>query len=103
MANIIMFYGQRKTWGLSVSTNPLHRNPVYEPVANPDRMIRTNEIQYLVWDSYSASRSKHFGSTLLRYVDRYHGRAVYTATVPVKSKAGRTIRKPVIVVYEVRP
>lgn len=103
MANIMMYYGQRKTWGLSVSTNPLHRNPVYEPVPNPDRMIRTNEIQYLVWDSYSAARSAHFSSQLFRYIDRYHGRAVHTETVKVRGKSGRIINKPVIVVYEVRP
>ena len=31
MANIIEFYGQRKAFGLSISPNPLHRNPSYEP------------------------------------------------------------------------
>jgi 4-amino-4-deoxy-L-arabinose transferase-like glycosyltransferase len=29
MANIIQFYGHRKAYGLSVSHNPLHRNPSY--------------------------------------------------------------------------
>src|SRR5207253_9807164 len=52
MANIIQFYGQRKAYGLSVSPNPLRRNPSYEPVNNPDQRIRNNEIQYLVWDSF---------------------------------------------------
>jgi len=103
MANILQFYGQRKVWGLSVSTNPLHRNPVYEPIANPDRMIRTNEIQYLVWDSYSASRSRHFSEKLLQLADRYNGRVVYRATVRVRSAAGALVEKTVIAVYEVRP
>ena len=43
MANIIQFYGHRKAYGLSVSPNPLHRNPVYQPVANPDLLIRDSE------------------------------------------------------------
>jgi putative flippase GtrA len=103
MSNIIEFYGNRKVYALSVSTNPLHRNPVYEPVSNPDRLIRTNEVQYLVWDSFSASRSKHFSAQLLAYADRYHGRVVYTATVPVKDSSGRSVTKPVIQIIEVRP
>jgi hypothetical protein len=103
MANIVQFYGNRKTYGLSVSPNPLHRNPVYEPVTNPDRLIRTNEVQYLVWDSFSASRSKHFSDQLLRYVDRYHGRAVYNSTVLARTPAGAGVAKPVITIYEVRP
>jgi hypothetical protein len=36
MANVLQFYGNRKVWGLSVSTNALHRNPVYQPLPNPD-------------------------------------------------------------------
>jgi putative flippase GtrA len=103
MANIVMFYGHRDTGALSVSTNPLHRNPVYEPVVNPDRQIRTNEIQYLIWDAYSAGRTKHFSQLLLRYVDRYHGRAVYTAPVKTRTRDGATVDAPAIVVYEVRP
>src|SRR5688572_28933533 len=48
MANILQFYGTRKALGLSVSPNPLHRNPSYEPVPNPDLKIRSNDIQYIV-------------------------------------------------------
>jgi hypothetical protein len=98
MANIVEFYGHRKVYGLSVSPNPLHRNPAYEPVGNPDLRIRHNDIQYLVWDAYSANRSPFFSRTLLRYADRYHGRIVHTAFVG--SGGSRT---PVIVVYAVRP
>ena len=103
MANIIQFYGHRKTYGLAVSPNPLNRNPSYEPVMNPDREIRSNELQYLVWDAYSGTRSKFFSRSLLRFADRYHGRVVHTETVPTKTKEGRTVQKPVIVIYEVRP
>lgn len=103
MANIIQFYGHRKVYGLSVSLNPLHRNPIYEPVRNPDLKIRRNELQYLVWDSYSAARSDFFAQRLLRYAERYHGRVVHTESVEVRSDDGAVVEKPVIVIYEVRP
>jgi hypothetical protein len=103
MANIIQFYGGRKAYGLSVSTNPLHRNPSYEPLRNPDFSIRTGELQYIVWDSYSAARSQFFSDSLNRYVKRYNGRVVHTESVTVRSPDGNTVLKPVIIIYEVRP
>ena len=103
MANIIQFYGHRKAYGLSVSPNPLHRNPSYEPVDNPDRRIRNNELQYVVWDSFSAARTPFFADGVLRYVTKYHGRVVHTESVTVRTSMGESTRKPVIVVYEVRP
>lgn len=103
MANILQYYGQRKIYGLSVSSNPLHRNPVYEAMKNPDRMIRDNELQYVVWDAFSADRSPFFSQKLLRYVERYHGRVAHTETVPVSTRSGRTALKPVITIYEIRP
>ena len=103
MANIIQFYGHRKTFGLSVSPNPLRRNPVYEPVENPDLEIRHNDLQYLIWDSYSAARSSFFGNKILRYADKYNGRVVHAETIVVTSADGNRVRKPAIVVYAVRP
>jgi hypothetical protein len=103
MANILQFYGHRKGYGLSISPNPLHRNPSYEPIINPDLQIRSGNLQYLVWDSFSATRSKFFSEGLLRYVKRYHGRAVHTESVTVKTPDGSTAVKPVIIIYEVRP
>ncbi len=102
MANIIEFYGDRKTYGLSVSTNPLHRNPVYEPIANPDLQIRRGSLQYLVWDSYSANRSPLFAAKLLRFAEKYHGRVVHTESVKVSS-GGVQGQRRVVVIYEVRP
>jgi dolichyl-phosphate-mannose-protein mannosyltransferase/glycosyl transferase family 22 (putative mannosyltransferase) len=98
MANILEFYGNRKAWGLSVSTNSLHRNPVYQPLANPDSAIRRGDVQYLVWDSYSADRAPSFAARLLRYVARFHGRVVHTESVKHGNKM-----QPVIVIYAVRP
>lgn len=103
MANIVQFYGHRRAYGISVSTNPLHRNPAYEPVENPDRQIRLNTIQYVVWDAFSARRSRFFSNRVLNLQQTYHGRAVFTYSVPVKTAAGDTVQVPVIRVYEVRP
>ncbi len=103
MANIIQFYGQRKTYGLSVSTNPLHRNPSYEPVINPDLQFRTGEIQYVIWDSFSAARSQFFSDHLLEYVQKYNGRVVHTEAVSVKTADNITTVKYIIIIYEVRP
>ncbi len=102
MANLVQFYGHRRAYGLSVGTNPLRRNPSYDPLPNPDHAIRTNDVQYLVWDAFSASRTVFFSSKLLEYARRYNGRAILTHTMPVKTKGGRTVRKPLIVVYSVR-
>lgn len=103
MANIIKWYGHQDAYGLSVSPNPLHRNPSYEPVYNPDYDIRTGELQYLVWDSFSAGRTSFFSEKLLWYVQKYNGRAVHTETVTVTTPEGATVEKPVIIVYKVHP
>jgi hypothetical protein len=103
MANILRFYGHRTAYGLSVSPNPLHRNPVYKPVENPDLEIRHGDLQYLVWDSFSASRSPFFASRIRTYAERYNGRVVHVQSVPVKARDGRQVEKPVIVMYSVRP
>jgi len=98
MANIIEFYGHRKAYGLSVSSNPLRRNPSYEPVGNANRRISQSDIQYLVWDAYSAARTTFFVRQLDTYTSTFHGRAVYTFTVRSGGVAVPTIR-----IYEVRP
>ena len=103
MSNIVQFYGNRKGYGLSVSANPLHRNPSYEPILNPDYQLRTGELHYIIWDSFSAARSVFFEKMLFTYVDRYHGRAVHTQTVSVATPEGEFTEKRIIVVYEVRP
>jgi dolichyl-phosphate-mannose-protein mannosyltransferase len=102
MANIVQFYGHRRAWALSVGPNPLRRNPAYDPLPNPDLAIRTNEVQYLVWDAFSASRTSFFAAKLLTYARRYHGRVLHTESVPVAPGDSSRVRKPLIVVYGVR-
>jgi len=103
MANIVKFYGYRQAYGLSVSPNPLRRNPSYEAITNPDFKIRSGDLQYLIWDSFSASRTSFFSNQMLAYVKRYSGRAIYTSTVTVTAPNGDRVEKPVIIVYEVHP
>lgn len=103
MANIIMFYGHRRAYGLSVSSNPLHRNPSYVPIDNVDLVIRTRDMHYLVWDSFSATRTTYFTEKLLYYVRKYNARIVHTESITVTTDAGKQVEKPVIVIYEVQP
>jgi glycosyl transferase family 22 (putative mannosyltransferase) len=103
MANILEFYGHRLAYGLSVSPNPLRRNPSYQPILNPDLQIRNGDLQYIVWDSYSAQRSSFFSESLLKFTKKYHGRIVHTESVSIILEDGTTVAKPVIVIYEVRP
>jgi 4-amino-4-deoxy-L-arabinose transferase-like glycosyltransferase len=103
MANILQFYGHRKSLGISVSPNPLRRNPAYEAVHNPDLEIKSNNIQYLVWDSYSAERSSFFSERLLELSARFHGRVIHTETVTVTLDDGTKVEKPVIIIYVVHP
>jgi 4-amino-4-deoxy-L-arabinose transferase-like glycosyltransferase len=103
MANIVQYYGHREAYGLSVSNNPLHRNPSYQPIQNPDRAMRQGDLQYVVWDSVSAARSPYFEERLQVLTRRYHGRVVHTEYVTAPDAEGRDTKVPVIVVYEVRP
>ena len=103
MANILEFYGHRTASGLSVSSNPLHRNPAYTPITNPDLALRSVEIQYIVWDAYSAQRSPFFAEHELDLVRRYHGHVVHTESIGVRDAQGDVVQTPVIVIYEVTP
>jgi hypothetical protein len=103
MANLVQFYGHRRAYGLSVSPNPLRRNPSYLPIRNPDFQIRIGEMQYLVWDAFSSARSKYFSERLLEYTRRYNAHVIHVQTVPVSTPEGAVVDKPVIIIYEVRP
>ncbi|PWU56539.1 hypothetical protein DLE60_26095 [Micromonospora globispora] len=103
MANIIQYYGHRRSYGLSVSPNPLRRNPSYAPLPNPDWWLRHNDLQYVVWDSFSAGRSAFFSERLMVLIRRYHGRVVHTEYVDGTDSTGARVPVPVIIIYEVRP
>ena len=99
-ANVIAFYGLRHARGLSVSSNPLRRNPTYDPTDNPDLLIRTGAVQYIVFDAFSANRTPVFAKKLLSLVKKYNGVKVYSGYAETAS-AGSAGRRPVVVVYQV--
>ena len=103
MANIVEYYGQRRAYGLSVSPNPLRRNPAYDPIVNPDRALQLNQIQYIATDVWSAQRSPYFDGKVRSYVSRYHGTLVYQQSADVRDSSGRVSTQVVIQIYEVRP
>jgi hypothetical protein len=100
MANILQFYWLHKSLALSVSPNPQGRNPSYTPVTNPDQAVRTGEVQYLVWDTYTAARTPFFAGKLQALVDRYHGSPVFS--VPTGVTASGSEPSPAVIIYQVR-
>jgi Dolichyl-phosphate-mannose-protein mannosyltransferase len=103
MANVIAFYGHRQAYGLSVSPNPLNRNPSYTAIENADLQLRDGAIQYAVWDSFSAARSANFSNRLQAYVRKYNGIVIHSETVQLDDGGGSTTIRPLIIVYEFRP
>lgn len=102
MGNILQFYGHRTARALSVSPDPLKRNPSYEPIRNADLSVRTGEFRYLVWDAFSAARTSHFSDKLMELVRRYDGRLVHVETLS-GAASGTAIGTPIIQIYEVQP
>lgn len=96
MANIVRYYSGNPSDALSVSPNPLHRNPSYQPIINPDHAVRAGTYRYLVWDAYSAARSPSFSSRLLALVRKYGGHVVHT-----ESAVFDGANREVVVIYEV--
>ncbi|MGW3118730.1 ArnT family glycosyltransferase [Streptomyces sp. NPDC001107] len=94
MANVVQYYGFCPVSALSVSPDPARRNPSYRAVPNPDRALRDGDFQYLVWDAYTARRTRFFTAKLQGLVGRYHGTAVFTA------RNGAGVK--VVVIYRVR-
>ena len=102
MGNILQFYGHRTARALSVSPDPLKRNPSYAPIRNADLSVRTGEFRYLVWDAFSAARTSHFSDKLMELVRRYDGRLVHVQSLS-GAASGTAIGTPIIQIYEVQP
>jgi len=101
MANLIQFYGDREAFGLSVSPNPLRRNPSYTPVRNPDFEILTGRIHYLVWDIYSSTQSTYFGDRLMGFAAKYDAQLAFTVSIESNAADGTPIQTEIITVYRV--
>jgi 4-amino-4-deoxy-L-arabinose transferase-like glycosyltransferase/putative flippase GtrA len=79
LGNILRFYGNRDSVAMSVSVDPTKRNPAYVPVPNPDLSLRQLQVQYVVWDAYSADRSSFYSERTLRYARKFDGVIVFSA------------------------
>jgi hypothetical protein len=99
MANLIQYYSGRRSDGLSVSPNPLHRNPTYHAIVNADALLKAGDYQYIVWDAYSQSRSPMFGDRAKVLVDRFNGHVVHVERGTFRGKSDQ----PLVVVYGVTP
>jgi len=101
MANLIQFYGNRKAYGMAVSSNPLNRNPSYVPFKNPDAKFRYGDVHYVLIDSFSAARSPYFAAALHRYVEKYEVREIYSYALPNADPEAAAPGQKIIVIYEV--
>jgi 4-amino-4-deoxy-L-arabinose transferase-like glycosyltransferase len=99
MANIVQFYGNRQADGLSVSPNPLHRNPTYHAIVNANAALRAGQYQYVVWDAYSAARSPNFGTRAEQLVQRFGGQPVDVQRGTFRGRSDQSL----VVVYELTP
>ena len=66
-------------------------------------MVRTNAVQYLVYDTYSAARTPFFAHRLMTFVHKYNGILVYAGMQPVQQADGTTSDVAVVLIYEVHP
>lgn len=99
MANLIQYYSGHRADGLSVSPNPLHRNPSYRPIGNADAALRAGTYRYIVWDAYSARRSAQFSRRAVQLAVRFHGRVVHTELGTFRGVPHQRL----VVIYEVTP
>ncbi|HEY2296957.1 MAG TPA: glycosyltransferase family 39 protein [Jatrophihabitans sp.] len=99
MANVIEYYSGRRCDALSVSPNPLHRNPTYQPIVNADAELKSANYEYIVWDAYSARRSPHFAARTEQLRRRFDGHPVHVQRGELNGKADQ----PIIIIYEVHP
>lgn len=97
MANLIQYYSGRASAGLSVSPNPMRRNPSYEPILNPDRALRAGQYEYVVWDAFSAGRSPHFADKALTLARRFQGEVVHSEYGTLDGSDNQ----PLVVIYRV--
>lgn len=103
ITNVIAFYSDRDTLALSVSPNPLRRNPAYEVVRNADYDVRWGQYEYLIYDGYSAQRTSHFANRVLDLADRYSTEVAYQSEGTFVAEDGEPFIGPIFRVYRVAP
>jgi hypothetical protein len=71
-------------------------------VPNPDYAIRTGDVQYMVYDAFSSTRSSFFRDRFYQLVDKYEGQIVHIEYMPgYEDENGQPI--PIMIVYLVYP
>ena len=99
MGNVIKFYANRDTLAISINPNPALHNPSYEPIINPDQMIKSGQINYIVYDMFSAARTQHFAEKVLHHANKFNGTLVYEDYKTYKNQYGETVTEPAILIY----
>ena len=102
MGNIVRFYANREALALSVNPNPAQHNPAYTPITDPDSMLENGEIDYLVYDIYSAQRARYFADELNYYARKYSAEPVHTEYERYIDAEGNAVEKSVVVVYKLK-
>ena len=83
MANLVQFYGRRQAYGLSVSPNPLNRNPSYEPLAEPrPGAARQRDPVRRLGRVLGLPLAQVLAAACCGYAERYDGRAVHVELLP---------------------
>ena len=103
ITNVIAFYSDRDTLALSVSPNPLRRNPAYDVVRNADYDVRWGQYEYLIYDGYSAQRTSHFANRVLDLAERYSTEVAYQSEGTFVAEDGEPFIGPIFRVYRVAP
>ncbi len=99
MGNIIKFYANRDTLSLNINPTKILRNPAYDPITDPEFLIETNKIEYLVYDKYSERRSQQTADRLYYFVNKYALKEIYAEYEIHRTANGGIITEPVIVIY----
>ena len=100
MGNVIKFYSNRDTLAIITNPNPALHNPSYNPINNPDFMIRSGQIQYIVYDMFSASRTPHFADKVMYLCSKIRRSfSLFGDYDRYVDQEGKTITKPAILIY----
>ncbi len=102
MGNIVRFYANREALALSTNPNPAQHNPAYTPIIDPDLMLENGEIDYMIYDIYSAQRARYFADELNYYARKYGAEPVHTEYDRYIDAEGKAVEKSVVIVYKLK-
>jgi hypothetical protein len=100
MGNVIKFYSHMDIVALGIPKTGVH-NPAYSPIINPDLTVRNGEVQYLIYDAYSASRTQNLGEKIKFYAEKHNAELVHIEYENLRFADGITRQVPVVMVYRI--